>query len=60
MPRARQADGWLGALDAVLWPALWITAVAAVQDRTGILGPVAIAFLVVCAAGALDARDLEQ
>lgn len=54
-PAADQWPGrrWLAALDAVLWPALWITGVAAVQDRTGILGPVAIAFLVVCAAARL-------
>jgi len=54
-PDADQWPGrrWLAALDAVLWPALWITAIAAVQNRTGILGPVAIAFLVAFAAARL-------
>jgi len=51
-PDANQWPGrsWLAVLDAMLWPALWIAAVAAVQDRAGIAGPVAIAFLVVFAA----------
>jgi hypothetical protein len=50
-PDANQWPGrrWLAALDAVLWPALWIALVAALQDRTGVLGPVAIAFLVMFA-----------
>lgn len=47
-PDANQWPGRkrLAALDAVLWPALWIAAVAAVQSRTGIVGVLAIAFLV--------------
>ena len=54
-PDAHQWPGrrWLAVLDAVLWPALWIAAVAGVQDRTGIVGPMAIAFLVVLAAAGL-------
>ncbi len=54
-PDANQLPGrsWLAVLDAVLWPALWIAAVAAVQDRTGIVGPVVIAYSVVLAAARL-------
>jgi len=54
-PDANQWPGrrWLAVLDAVLWPALWIAAVAAVHDRTGTVGPVAIALLVVFAAARL-------
>ncbi|MBE7416692.1 MAG: hypothetical protein HS128_02895 [Ideonella sp.] len=54
-PDAEQWPGrrWLAAIDAVLWPALWITALAAVQNRAGIVVPVAIAFLVVLAAARL-------
>ena len=54
-PDAEQWPGRrsLAAIDAVLWPALWIMAVAAFRDRTGILAPMAIALLVLFAAARL-------
>ena len=44
---------WLAAVDAMVWPALWVTGVAAVPFRTGVVGTLVIALALVFALGRL-------
>lgn len=50
-PDARYWRGrcFLAALDALLWPSLWLAAVASVPFATGIVGVVAVGALIVLA-----------
>lgn len=41
---------WLAALDAIVWPALWVVAVARAPVATGIVGSVVMAIAMVSAA----------
>ena len=41
----------LAAVDAVAWPALWVAVIASMKVAAGIVGPVAIALLVVASIG---------